>query len=211
VPDAASGAFVMRNLMFNASVTVPFRGDPVVVGIGFATRARPFNLSVMMFGGGGYVDLELAHDGLRRLDIALEFGASIAIDFVIAKGEAHVLGGIRFELGADESVKLVGYLRIGGSLEVLGLVSVTVELVLGLGYESSGNRLVGRATLVIELDLTLYSDSVELDSGEWVIAGGDPTTRVPAELRIPAIEADLDPYLALLREHRAAFRSVPEE
>jgi hypothetical protein len=210
VPDAASGAFVMRNLVFSASVTVPFQGDPVVVGVAFASRAKPFNLSVMMFGGGGYADIELAHDGLRRMDIALEFGASIAVDFVIAQGEAHVLGGIRFELLADDSVQLVGYLRIGGSLEVLGLVTVTVELVLSLGYQSNGNRLVGRATLVIELDLTLYSDSVELDSGEWEIAGGDPTRRVLAEPPGPDVLADRDPYLTLLREHRAAFRPASE-
>ena len=152
IPDASSGAFVMRNMLFNASLTVPFRGDPVVVALGFATRAKPFNLSVMMFGGGGYVDLEFDHHGLRRMDIALEFGAAIAVDFVIAKGEAHVLGGIRFELrsgptaDAEKTVALVGYLRIGGSLEVLGLITVTVELVLSLGYESAGNRLVGRAT-----------------------------------------------------------------
>gem|GEM_PF-2078001 len=210
VPDAASGAFVMRNLVFSASVTVPFQGDPVVVGVAFASRAKPFNLSVMMFGGGGYAAIELAHDGLRRMEIALEFGASIAVDFVIAKGEAHVLGGIRFELLADDSVQLVGYLRIGGSLEVLGLVTVTVELVLSLGYQSNGNRLVGRATLVIELDLTLYSDSVELDSGEWEIAGGDPTRRVVEEPAGPELLADRDPYVALLREHRAAFRSAAE-
>jgi hypothetical protein len=165
---------------------------------------------VMMFGGGGYADIELAHDGLRRMDIALEFGASIAVDFVIARGEAHVLGGIRFELLPDDSVQLVGYLRIGGSLVVLGLVSVTVELVLSLGYQSNGNRLVGRATLIIELDLTLYSDSVELDSGEREIAGGDPTRRVLAEPSGPELRTDRDPYLALLREHRAAFRSVSE-
>ncbi len=214
VPDASSGVFVMRNLIFTASLTVPFRGDPVVVQIAFASRAKPFNLSVMMFGGGGYVDLEFTADGLRRMDVALEFGASIGVDFVIAKGEAHVLGGIRFELlpgegDAPAQVQLVGYLRIGGSLEVLGLITATVELVLSLGYESNGNRLVGRATLVLELDLTIYSDSVELDSGEWVIAGGDPAAPTPAEQ--PVLDAPRDPFLDLFREHRNAFRPAPED
>ena len=211
IPDASSGAFVMRNLLFNASLTVPFRGDPVVVALGFATRTKPFNLSVMMFGGGGYVNLEFDHNGLRRMDIALEFGAAIAVEFVIAKGEAHVLGGIRFELrsgptaDAEKTVALVGYLRIGGSLEVLGLITVTVELVLSLGYESAGNRLVGRATLVLELDLTIWSDKVELDSGEWVISGGEPE---PTERLLPDTP---DGFLDLLRQHRNAFRSVPGE
>jgi hypothetical protein len=207
VPDAEAGAFVMRNLGFGASITVPFGGDPVVVALGFASRAMPFNLSVMMFGGGGYIDIELDHNGLRRLEIVLEFGASIGVDFVIAKGEAHVLGGIRFELLESREAKVVGYLRIGGSLEVLGLVSVSVELVLSLGYETEGNRLTGRATLVLELDLTLFSESVELDSGPWEITGGDPAKR--SERRVLFAASD-DPYLDLVREHRAAFRSAAD-
>jgi hypothetical protein len=206
VPDAAAGAFVMRNLRFDASITVPFQGDPVVVALGFASRAMPFSLSVMMFGGGGYVDVELDHAGLRRLEIVLEFGASVGVDFVIAQGEAHVLGGIRYELLPSGAAQVVGFLRVGGSLEVLGLVSVSVELVLSLGYETTGNRLVGRATLVIELDLTLFSDSVELDSGEWVISGGDPAERIQDQLPKPPG----DPYLDLFREHRDAFRAVPD-
>ena len=100
VPDVAAGAFVMRNLAFSAAVMVPFRGEPVSVALGFASRAKPFNLSVLMFGGGGYVDVEFDHTGLRRMEISLQFGASVAVDFVVASGEAHVLGGIRYELSA---------------------------------------------------------------------------------------------------------------
>jgi hypothetical protein len=207
IPDAQSGAFVMKNLAFSAGVTVPFQGDPVSLDLAFASRAAPFNLSVMMFGGGGYVELGLNYKGLSKMDVALEFGASVGVDFVIASGEAHVLGGVRFELLPTKDVRLTGYLRIGGSLEVLGLVTVSVELVLGLGYESSGNRLVGRATLVIEIDLTLYSDSIELDSGEWEIAGG--AERAADRLNAPpprfGAEPGEDPFLALVREQRSAF------
>jgi hypothetical protein len=48
---------------------------------------------------------------------------------------------------------------------------VSVDLLVELAYDSAGNRLIGRASLVVEIDLTLYSDSVQLDSGEWVLAG----------------------------------------
>jgi hypothetical protein len=219
VPDASAGAFVMRNLSFHAGVVVPFQGDPVRVSMGFASREKPFNLSVMMLGGGGYADVELDYKGLQRLEISLEFGAAVAVDFVIAKGEAHILGGIRFELQPDQSVTLTGYLRIGGSLEVLGLVSVSVELMLTLGYETTGNRLVGRATLVIEIDVTLFSDSVELDSGEWTIAGDDPPPSPASEplaapmdlqaLTSPLLAADsVDPYLAAWAEHRRAYEAA---
>jgi hypothetical protein len=41
------------------------------------------------------------------------------------------------------------------------------------------NRLVGRAKIVVEIDITLYSDSIELDSGDWVIAGGASSGPLP--------------------------------
>jgi hypothetical protein len=179
VPDVSVLAFSMRNLVFHAAVTVPFTRDPVSVALGFGSRERPFALGVLMFGGGGYVDVEIVHSGLRRLEISLEFGAAVAIGIGIATAEVHAMGGIRYEMRPDRSVVLTGYLRIGGSVELLGLVSVSVELLVTLDYRSDGNRLVGRARLVIEIDLTLYSDSIEVDSGEWEIAGGAPPPEPP--------------------------------
>jgi len=172
VPDASAGAFSLRNINVAIALDVPFDGAPVRLRLGFSTRANPFNLSVLMLGGGGYIELELDRDGLRRLEVALEFGALVAIDFVVAAGEVHALGGVRFALEESGSVSLEGYLRIGGSVHVLGVVSVSVEMRIGLTYNSTRRALVGRATLVVEVDLTLWSESVELDSGEWVLAGG---------------------------------------
>ncbi|GAB2975012.1 hypothetical protein [Saccharothrix stipae] len=172
VPAVATGAFSLRNVAVHTAVEVPFDGRPVRVSLSFGSKAAPFALSVLMFGGGGYLEIELDRDGLRRLEAALEFGAQVAVDFVVARGEVHALGGVRFTLERDGSVSLEGYLRIGGSVEVLGLVSVSIEVRIGLTYRSERKSLVGRATIVVEVDLTLWSDSVELDSGEWVLAGG---------------------------------------
>jgi WD40 repeat protein len=215
LPPVASGVFVMRDLALSAGIDVPFDGAPVSVALAFASRANPFNLSVMMFGGGGYVDILLDRDGLRRFEAALEFGAFVAVDFVVASGEVHALGGVRFALEANGAVTLAGYLRIGGCVEVLGLITVSVELCLTLAYNSTRNALVGRATLVLEIDLTLWSDSVELDTGEWVFAGGDADRRHPLD-HLAAAEAEQD-ALARWIEYRAAYaaetrrRALPTE
>ncbi|MFC8381096.1 hypothetical protein [Nocardia sp. NPDC057272] len=199
LPPVTAGAFVLRNIALTAAIDIPFDGDPVSFTFGFASRLSPFQLSVMMFGGGGYLEIELDRDGLRRLEAALEFGAFLAVDFVVASGEVHALGGVRFTLERGGAVTLCGYLRIGGCVEVLGLLSVSVELCLSLTYRPERNALVGRATLVIEVDLTLWSDSVELDSGEWVLAGG--------AARRPALR-DRDTAMAQWLEYRAAFAGV---
>ena len=180
VPDVTTVGFQLTGLTFRGIVDVPFDERPVTIGLAFASREDPFNVSVLALGGGGYVDIVLDRSGLRRLEIALEFGASLEIDFLVATGEVHAMGGIR--VVEDGGFSLAAYLRFGGMVEVLGLVSVSVELMVTLTYEDTRNALVGRATLVLELDLLLFSDSVELDSGEWVIAGDDS----PASRSLPA-------------------------
>ena len=204
VPDADCGEFVLRNIAVRAALDVPFQptdDHPVTLSLGFASRPKPFNLSVMALGGGGYIDLQLDRSGLRRMELALEFGATVAVDFVIATAEVHALGGARLEVAPGGHVSITGYLRIGGSLELLGLVTVTVELVLSLRYDPPS--LHGRATLVIDVDLTLYSDSIELDSGEWTLLGGGSSTTFAADEPVTFMAGD--DGLAAWREYRQAF------
>lgn len=215
VPSVACGAFALRNIAFGSSIEVPFDGRPVAVRFAFATRANPFNLSVLMFGGGGYLELEVDHTGLRRLEASLEFGASIAISFGIADAEVHAMGGVRYFMEGS-AVKLSGFLRIGGSVELLGLITVSVELLVLLTYDSVGNLMVGRATLVVEIDLTFWSDSVELDSGEWEFIGGGSSPMGDAVVAplmggaavagaLPFAAAAAEPPAEAWRHYREAF------
>ena len=118
--------------------------------------------------------------------MSLEFGATLALNLGIVAAEVHAMAGVRAELGPGDGVSLTGFVRIGGSVDLLGLVSVTVELAVSLRYEPSPeNALVGSASVVVEIDLTLYSDSIELNSGEWRVEGGDV-------LELGAGQADLE-------------------
>jgi len=212
VPEVSTGSFVMRNIVFRAGVEVPFTGDPVVVTLGFASREQPFNLSVLALGGGGYVQLQIDHSGLRAIEAALEFGATVAVDFLVVVAEVHAIGGIRYTQLPDKTVDLAGYIRIGGSVELLGLVSVSVELLVVLHYEQASNEMVGRATLVVDIDLTLYSHKVELDSGRWAISGGAlPVAGPPlAGLRLEAegaVRLAAENDRAVWEQYRKAFAS----
>jgi hypothetical protein len=180
IPDAPAGMFSLTNISVVIGVDIPFRGGTPSITLGFATREDPFQLTVLTFGGGGYVLMRIDERGLSQLEASLDFGATIGVDFGIVSAEVHALGGVRYTMGPGGSpISAAGFIRIGGSVDILGLASVSVDLLVELTYESGGNRLVGRATLVVEIDLTLYSDSFELDSGEWVIAGGSATNAQP--------------------------------
>lgn len=206
IPSAQCAAFVMRNIAFSAVVDVPFTGDPISVTLSFASRANPFNLSVLMFGGGGYLELEVDSRGLQRIEGSLEFGASVAVDFIVASGEVHALGGVQYLLEGGQA-QLTGYIRFGGSVEILGLISVSVELRVTLSYDSTANEMYGRATLVIDIDLLLYSDSVHLDTGKWELVGGSgehPAMRLfaaPQSQPQPEPEPPVDTW----RRYRASF------
>ena len=195
VPSLQMGGFLLRNIAFQTVIDVPFDGRPVTVSVAFARRDKPFNLSVLMFGGGGYFDMQLGPAGLMRLEASMEFGAALAVDFLVASGEVHALGGVRYvQRGA--ALEIDGYLRFGGSVKILGLVAVSVELVLTLQYDSTLDKLWGQATLVLEIDLTLYADSVELDSGPWVLYDGPDNLLSSTSAQADNADADLPAWQA---------------
>lgn len=180
IPDAPAGMFVMRNVAVRTEVHVPFAEKPVRVVVAFASREQPFSLTVSGFGGGGYAAVEIAGSTPSKLELSLEFGALLAVDFVVAKAEVHALGGARFLRDADGTTELEAFIRIGGSVQLLGLVTVSIELRVSLSFADPPPKLTGRASLVIELDLTLYSETVTVDSGTFVLIGGTAPARSPS-------------------------------
>jgi hypothetical protein len=175
LPNIAFGVFSLQNLSLGAGFTVPFVGKPLSVRFNFCERQSPFLLTVSAFGGGGYFLIEVDPAGVEKLEAGFEFGASLAMDFGVASGEVHVLGGFIYAM-VSGNASLTGYLRIGGEVEALGIVTVAIELALDLHYEFSSGKCVGRATLTIEVEICLFSASVEI-SCERKFAGssGDPT------------------------------------
>ncbi|MBB4987089.1 hypothetical protein [Streptomyces nymphaeiformis] len=207
IPEVTTVGFSLRNILFRLGVTIPLDGAPLTVQLAFASRANPFALNVLLFGGGGYVDLAITDNKVTRFEAALEFGASASIGIGIAKAEVHVLGGIRYELAAGGGTQLSGYLRFGGAVDILGLISVSLEVVITLTYTNtveSPNALIGRATLVVTIDLTFYSDSVTVDTGEYTISG-DPASD-HSRLLSPTDGAETG--LAAWQEYRRAFRKA---
>jgi hypothetical protein len=73
------------------------------------------------------------------------------------------------------AARLGGYLRMGGSMKVLAIVTVTVEFNLTFVYDSATDKAYGRATLTIEVDVAFFNVSVEL-TVERAFGGqsGDP-------------------------------------
>jgi hypothetical protein len=180
IPSLAVGVFTLENISLGAHFSVPFLAESLEVGFNFCTRENPFRLTVMLFGGGGFFGITLTPDGVRVLEAAFEFGAAISINLGVASGGVSIMAGIYFKLeiepGTGTNTVLTGYFRLRGEVDVLGLISASIELYLSLTYESATKKAVGRATLTIEVEVLFLSFSVEIScEKKFAGANGDPT------------------------------------
>jgi len=173
LPDVALGMFCLTNLAIAAEARVPWVGDGPSLWFAFCRRDRPFTLAVSLLGGGGYFGIEIGTTGVKTLEASFELGAILALDFGVASGSVSVMAGIYFKLSGSDGT-ILGYLRIRGEVEVLGLISACITLAMELGYDAG--KVVDRATISVEVSIAFFSTSVSI-SCEKKFAGssGDPT------------------------------------
>lgn len=187
LPDLDMGVFTLRNLGFSTSLAIPFADGVLAAQFAISSPAKPFLLSVSLFGGGGYFMIELTPNGVQRLIVSLEFGANFSLDIGIASGGVYLKAGVTLEVfdpgdGEPSYVSLTGRLTMGGDLNVMGLVSISVTFDMSLTYKelTVGNKTVdkvkGRASLTVEIDVLCFSDSVTLEvERKFGNAPNDPT------------------------------------
>ena len=178
IPSVGVGIFSLQNISLGAMLSVPFADKPAGVRFAISERHKPFLVTVTIFGGGGFFALAVSAAGLEQVEAAIEFGGSISLNLGVASGGVFVMAGIYFKL-TKTSIELTGYLRCGGYLEVLGLISISVEFYLSFTWrkkEGQGSEVWGQATLTVCVKVAFFSASVRL-SVERRFAGsdGDPT------------------------------------
>jgi hypothetical protein len=177
IPNVQVGIFALTNLSIGAGFSLPFNSEPMQVRFNFSERENPFSLTVSLFGGGGFFALGIGTEGVNEIEAALEFGAAIQIDLGVASGGIEVKGGVYFHW-LQESVELSGYVRLHGELSVLGLISASLTFNLSLSYlkDNGGSIVWGEASLIIEVDVLVFSGSVEVHCRrQFAGSASDPT------------------------------------
>ena len=169
LPDITLGVMSLTNMKIDVGLGIPFDGSPVDFRFAFCSREAPFTLTVWVFGGGGFVGLVITVEGVVLLEFSFEFGGGWAIDVVVASGKVEAKAGIYFKLETVEEngkqvqkVHLEAYFRLHGSVDVMGLITASITLYLALIYESPPATLVGEASIVIEVEVLVFSGSVEI-------------------------------------------------
>ena len=187
VPSVGVGIFSIQNIAVSAALSIPFTDRPAGVRFAISERHKPFLVTVTLFGGGGFFAVGVSADGLESVEASLEFGGNISLNLGVASGGVYVMAGIYFGM-KGKSIELTGYLRCGGYLSVLGLISISLEFYLAFTYrkkDPGGSEVWGQADLTVSVKVAFFSTSVTL-SVERRFAGsdGDPSfadTVTPSE------------------------------
>jgi hypothetical protein len=163
IPSVGVGVFSLENINLSAALTLPFfTPSPIRFRFAFCEREHPFTITVSMLGGGGFFGITVGPDGVEILEASIEVGADVSIDVVVASGNVHIMAGVYLKYDmVSSSSQLTGYLRAGGSLDVLGLISASVEFYLGFTYFFGPPcSIAGEATITIEVHVLFFSASV---------------------------------------------------
>lgn len=195
LPALSLGVLSLQQIVFNTSVALPFVEKPVGIRFALSERSKPFLVSVAPFGGTGFFALEMRTGGPNRLLVegAIEFGGVIAFNLLdIIKGGVYVLAGVYVAIRFGTPPDISAHLRLGGFVDVLGLVSVSIELYLALEFRDQ--RLAGMAKLTIGVKILFFSQTFSFEVRKEIAhLGAIPRDRI-ADFRVLVDQSQWESY-----------------
>lgn len=138
----------------------------VSAGVGLSDREAPFIFAIWILGGCGWFSLRLDYlvpfkDGSPRLDIRLDVGlgvsASLAFDCGFASGSVYVALAVRVtclisKAKGQSSTTFSMVLTMAGNLNILGIITVQLLIVLSIGYSSPG-PMIGSGMIRVKIKI----------------------------------------------------------
>ncbi|MBI2708529.1 MAG: hypothetical protein HYX34_02380 [Actinobacteria bacterium] len=211
LPNITLGVMSITNIAVIVELVIPFDGTAVELAFRLCTRDNPFTLTVLIFGGGGFVGVTVSIKGVEMLEFSFEFGAGYSLDVGIASGKVEVKAGIYFKLetltdGVTQQVTLEAFIRMAGRLDVLGLITISIEMYLKLIYTKTGSTetLEGEASIKIEVKLIFFSIGTEVKVRKTLSKSGGGGGFAPVA---PSAAEQAQPSTATSSDHAPALPS----
>ena len=193
VSSMTVGAFNLMQLAIEVAVALPFDGTPVRCEFSLSDQETPFLLSCGIYGGGGFLQLQLGLDGVQLLQGALEFGVCASISIGPIEGSGFCVAGIYFRITASDA-EVCGFVHAHGHMDIFGLISMDIDVYVGVCYDKASNSVIGTATFSVSVSIGFFSESFSMQAS-YVFAGSSPSSSLEPEERI--LVADLEPPGAL--------------
>ncbi|QXQ06945.1 hypothetical protein KX816_02460 [Sphingosinicellaceae bacterium] len=225
------GPALVTNLAFSWAVTIPLMGrDVLSVAFGLSSREKPMTIFVPpWYGGKAYALLEATTRGCRLVEISMEYGALVPIDWAIARGEASLMAGLFFQLNRDgngvTTVVLTAFVKASAHLSVAGIINFDGLIYISMTYYPNIGSVSGDALVSVSIKIAFvrysYSFTAHYDKGKEggssSLAGRQSTAFI-AGSSSAAIRSQGDgtvvaqkPYRASSAEARAAFKRLLAE
>lgn len=214
LPDVQAGAFALTGLVLGSSFgLVVTRGERGIdfalsASVNVATKARPFALTIAFLSGGGWFDVRATYWPRRRemaalLSVGIHAGARFGLSLGPVSGAVYMRFGIavEFSVGGRQGngLTITVFLALGGEAQVLGFISVAIDLLLEASY--GNGRMVGRGSLSLRVRICWCFTFKFETSVEYVFAGKSGG----AELAAMAVD---DPYLEPARDYVGLFEGA---
>lgn len=164
LPALQTGAFSVSNVSLSAFFELMLAGGnfQLAVGLGLSSRERPFNLSILCLGGGGWFIVRALYRPLggegeklrAMLSIGVSAGASLPFDIGVASGGVYFFVGLGVEYqtaGGQSSLTILLRVSVTGELCVLGIISVHVLLALEARYGEGALVCTGELRVKIKI------------------------------------------------------------
>jgi hypothetical protein len=166
LPAIEGGTWAIRDLSIGAVLTIPFTGtNSTSLRFNFSERHNPFQVAAYGVTGGASLAIAIGLGGVEVVEATVELGGSLAINLGVASGGVFVMIGIHLTMINEKpqnKVSLGGYVRVGGAVSVLGLITVSVEFYMELSYRPTENKIRGEASLMVKVKVLFFSKKVTL-------------------------------------------------
>jgi hypothetical protein len=155
------GAFNLMQLAIEVAVALPFDGTPVRCELGLSDQQQPFLLSCGIYGGGGFLQLQLGLDGVQLLQGAFEFGVCADISIGPLVGYGFVVAGIYFRITANSS-EVCGFVHAHGHMDIFGIITLDVDLYVAVCYDSGSVQ--GIATFSVSVSIAFFTETFSMQA-----------------------------------------------
>jgi hypothetical protein len=170
LPPMGGGTTAVVNLTLRAGFELRAMSDQlrpdfsIAVFLALSSKDAPFAITFFILGGSGYIELGARYTPARGafaiyVRLSIYACAMLAVAFGPIHGEVFIGVGVgadfEAETGHPVALSVGAEILIRGAVDVCGIITATITLLLQLRYEKSerGTRLVGRGQLDISIKI----------------------------------------------------------
>jgi hypothetical protein len=183
LPPLQTGVFGISDLslhvLFGVSALPEFE---IVTELGVGAKLAPFTLNVWILNGGGFLTSRLSFLPMARPSPVLAFtfevgivaGVGLGFSFGVISGGVWVQVGCSIALtwttGPGGSTTAVSvFLLVRGCVDVLGLITVGINLLLQITYD--GERMIASGVLTIKVKISMFYTVSASEHVEYTFLG----------------------------------------